>query len=147
MDNIKIVPCDKSCYDQLYKIHLSVMPENDIMTENCFFDEFVQATRKYFVAINNNCAIGYIGVFDSFDDYNIIGIAVEEGYQRRGIGYKLLQRIIEEAKKNNIKTISLEVDETNEKAINFYKKNGFVVTNIRKKYYKDNDALIMWLYL
>jgi GNAT superfamily N-acetyltransferase len=73
------------------------MPENDIMTENCFFDEFVQTTRKYFVATNNNYAIGYIGVFDSFDDYNIIGIAVEKGYQRQGIGYKLLQSIIEEA--------------------------------------------------
>ena len=59
----------------------------------------------------------------------------------------LIKKIIEIAKQNKVSTLSLEVDEKNEKAINFYKKMGFTVTNIRKKYYKDNDALIMWLYL
>lgn len=144
---IKILPCNKDFYNEMYKIHLSVMPENDKMTETCFFDEFNQPTRKYFVAVKGSNLVGYVGVFNTLDDYNIIGIAVDENCQRQGVGYKLLQQIIEDAKLNQVKTISLEVDEKNEKAINFYKKNGFVVTNIRKKYYKDNDALIMWLYL
>ena len=56
-------------------------------------------------------ADGYIGVFDSFDDYNIIGIAVDNNYQKKGIGSLLLQKVIEEAKLNNIKSLSLEVDE------------------------------------
>lgn len=132
----------------IFKIHNNVMPENDKMTRNCFFDEFNQNTRKYYVAVDeNNIPVGYIGVFDSFDDYNIIGIAVDNNYQKKGIGSMLLQKVIEEAKLNNIKSLSLEVDEKNEKAINFYKNKGFEVTNIRKKYYKGNDAYIMWLYL
>ena len=45
------------------------------------------------------------------------------------------------------KSISLEVDVLNTSAISFYNKNNFVVTNIRKKYYKDNDALVMFCYL
>lgn len=144
---IKIVKCLEDYIKQLYDIHLSEMPENDKMTQNCFFDEFKQKTRKYFVALDNNIPVGYIGIFDSIDDYNIIGVAVDKKYQRKGIGSKLLQTVIEEANKNKVATISLEVDETNQKAINFYKKMGFVVTNVRKKYYKDNDAYIMWLYL
>ena len=144
---INIIPCNKSYYEDMYKVHLSVMPQNDIMSKQCFFDEFNQPTRKYFVAVNNNSLLGYVGIFNTIDDYNIIGIAVNQDVQRQGIGHKLLQTIIKDARKNQVKTISLEVDEKNEKAVNFYKKNGFIVTNIRKKYYKDNDALIMWLYL
>lgn len=144
---IKILPCNETFYDDMYKIHLSVIPEKDKMTEKCFYDEFNQPTRKYFVAVKNDILVGYVGVFNTLDDYNIIGIAVDEKYQRHGVGYKLLEEIIKDAKLNQIKTLSLEVDEKNEKAINFYKKYGFAVTNIRKKYYKDNDALIMWLYL
>ena len=144
---IKIVKCLESYIKQLYDIHISEMPENDIMTENCFFNEFKQKTRKYYVALDDKTPVGYIGIFDMVDDYNIIGIAVDKNYQRKGIGSKLLKEVIEEANKNKVATVSLEVDEKNEKAINFYKKMGFVVTNIRKKYYKDNDAYIMWLYL
>lgn len=144
---IKIVKCLESYIKQLYNIHISEMPENDIMTENCFFNEFKQKTRKYYVALDDKTPVGYIGIFDMVDDYNIIGIAVDKNYQRKGIGSKLLKEVIEEANKNKVATVSLEVDEKNEKAINFYKKMGFVVTNIRKKYYKDNDAYIMWLYL
>ncbi len=134
-------------YDEMYKIHLDVMPENDKMTKECFYDEFERNTRKYFIAVKDNEVIGYIGIFDSLDDYNIIGIAVKENYQNQKVGTMLLNKIIDVANQNGVKTLSLEVDQTNTKAINFYKKHGFVVTNIRKKYYKDNDALIMWLYL
>ena len=144
----KVVNFNSDFGELIFEIHNNVMPENDKMTRNCFFDEFNQNTRKYYVAVDeNNIPVGYIGVFDSFDDYNIIGIAVDNNYQKKGIGSLLLQKVIEEAKLNNIKSLSLEVDEKNEKAINFYKNKGFEVTNIRKKYYKDNDAYIMWLYL
>ena len=144
----KVVNFNSDFGELIFRIHNNVMPENDKMTRNCFFDEFNQNTRKYYVAVDeNNIPVGYIGVFDSFDDYNIIGIAVDNNYQKKGIGSMLLQKVIEEAKLNNIKSLSLEVDEKNEKAINFYKNKGFEVTNIRKKYYKDNDAYIMWLYL
>ena len=45
---------------------------------------------------------------------------------------------------NNIERITLEVKETNEKGINFYKKNNFTQINVRKHYYKDDtNALVM----
>lgn len=144
---IEIKNIEKVYYDEMFQIHLDVMPDNDKMTKNCFYDEFERNTRKYFVAVKNSEVLGYIGVFDSIDDYNIIGIAVKKNYQKQKIGTLLLNKVIDCAKENKVKTLSLEVDQTNIKAINFYKKHGFVVTNIRKKYYKNNDALIMWLYL
>lgn len=145
MFNIK--ECSKEHYDEMYNIHLNSLPINDQMTKSCFYDEFNQNTRHYFVACLKEEVVGYIGVFDTIDDYNIIGIAVKEKYQRNKVGSLLLEKVIKLAKSKNVKSLSLEVDASNEKAINFYKKHNFKVTNIRKNYYKNNDALIMWLYL
>jgi len=144
---MEIVDYNPNFLEDLWQIHILTMPENDLMTKNNFVDEFSQPTRKYFVCLQDNVPVGYIGAFNMIDDYNIIGIAVKKDFQHKGVGTKLINSLIDFAKKENVKSLSLEVDETNLKAINFYKKMGFVVTNIRKKYYKNNDALIMWLYL
>ena len=48
------------------------------------------------------------------------------------------------ADSENKDTISLEVNEINEPAINLYKKAGFEIVGKRKKYYDGkNDAIIM----
>ena len=49
-------------------------------------------------------------------------------------------------KLENVTAITLEVRVSNQRAINLYKKFGFVEEGIRKEYYEDNkeDALIMW---
>ena len=122
---VSIQKCNKEHHSEMYKIHLSSLPINDQMTEKCFYDEFNQNTRLYFVACINKEVIGYIGVFDTIDDYNIIGIAVKEEFQCKKVGTLLLEKIIEEAKLNNIKTLSLEVDSSNIKAIKFYEKKGY----------------------
>lgn len=142
-----IKTCSNEHYEKMYQIHCEEMPENDKMSKSCFYDEFERDTRKYFVALLGDEVVGYIGVFDIIDDYNIIGIAVKKEYQNKKIGTQLIDKVIDEARKNGVKTLSLEVDSLNNKAVEFYKKKGFVVTNIRKNYYKNNDALIMWLYL
>lgn len=144
---IKITKAENIHYNDMYKIHNEVMPENDKLSEQNFFDEFTKDTRKYFVALNNLQVVGYVGVLNIADDYNIMGIAVNKNFAYMGIGTQLIEYLKRDAKQNNIKTISLEVDEKNTIAINFYKKMGFVLTNIRKKYYKNNDAYIMWYYL
>jgi len=137
----------KDYAQEMFKIHLEEMPKNDQMTRQNFFDEFSALSRKYFVAIFQNKVVGYLGLFDCGDDENIIGIAIEKQFQNRGIGTKLIEKGASFARKNKKKSLSLEVDENNLKAISFYKKNKFVVTNVRKNYYKNSDAYIMFWYL
>ena len=57
----------------------------------------------------------------------ITTISVVEDFQNKGIGIKLLNKIIVYAKSNQFKEIRLEVFNRNEKAINFYLKHGFTV--------------------
>ena len=134
--------------ERLFQIHQENMPEQDQMTKQNFYDEFyISPNRINLVAQLNDQIVGYIGALDIIDDYNIIGIAVDKSTRRKGVGGKLLKALTKIARDKQVQTLSLEVDTTNQPAINFYKKNNFELTNIRKKYYKDNDAMIMWHYL
>lgn len=62
-----------------------------------------------------------------------------------GIGSKLLEELIKKAKETS-SLITLEVNEENKPAIHLYEKYGFKLLGKRKKYYKNNDALIMTKY-
>ena len=140
-------PNSVSEFEEMYNIHASEFLAFDQMTKESFLDELQQNNRIYFVAKDNDKIIGYIGLYEYDDDLSIIGIALIKEYQNRGVGTKLLIKAKELARKMSKKSISLEVDVLNTCAISFYNKNNFVVTNIRKKYYKDNDALVMFCYL
>ena len=86
------------------------------------------------------CIKGFIQIEKHFEIIDIINIAVKEDFQHLGIGEALINFIISNY---NVEKIMLEVRESNVKAINFYKKNGFIEINRRKKYYGNEDAIIM----
>jgi RimJ/RimL family protein N-acetyltransferase len=54
-----------------------------------------------------------------------LGINVKSGFRQIGIGAKLIEKLIGEAKKQGLKIITLQVNETNLHAISLYKKIGF----------------------
>ncbi len=54
-----------------------------------------------------------------------LGVAVNKVDRGRGLGFLLMQSIIEHAKIDGFKSISLSVDEENSNAIHVYKKLGF----------------------
>ena len=83
---------------------------------------------------------GYLMVLDSIDVYEILAIATIEEYRNKGIAQELLDKI-------KTKNIFLEVRESNQMAINFYKKNNFKEIRIRKNYYSEptENAIIMKL--
>lgn len=80
-----------------------------------------------------------------FDDAELIRIAVDKSFRQRGVGRKLLDELITETKKRNIKDIFLEVRIGNDPAVSMYRSAGFTDAGIRKNYYSDpkENALIM----
>ena len=84
--------------------------------------------------------VGYVIIEVVIDTINIIDVYVIEEYRRHNIATKLFDFLF-----SNYKDIRfmLEVRSKNISAINLYKKFNFNVIHIRKKYYKDDDALIM----
>ena len=80
--------------------------------------------------------IGYVSFFKIKDEAEIIKIGIDKFYQRKNYG----SQVISEMKRIGIKKIFLEVSIENVEAINFYLKNGFYKTGIRKEYYKQKDG-------
>ena len=73
---------------------------------------------------------------------DIYSIAIKKEYQIRGYAYKLLRSVL---KKFHKYKITLEVSEDNV-AKKLYLKCGFKIDSVRKKYYGNEDAILMSFY-
>jgi ribosomal-protein-alanine N-acetyltransferase len=87
---------------------------------------------------------GYIGLWINEETGDIINFYVDKEYQNMGFGSMLLEFAIDLCRMSKVKSLSLEVRETNEKAIRLYEKYGFAFSHKRNKYYQDlTDALVL----
>lgn len=89
----------------------------------------------------DNNLLGFIHVSKSFEVVDIVNIVVDINSRKMGIGRKLIEFVIDSF--SDINSIMLEVRESNLNAISFYEKLGFIEINRRKKYYGNEDAIIM----
>lgn len=89
--------------------------------------------------------VGYGGFWLMVDEAHISTLATHPLWRRRGIGELLLLAMIDQATEIGARWVTLEVRTSNIGAQALYRKYGFEVTGLRKKYYSDNgeDALIM----
>jgi [ribosomal protein S18]-alanine N-acetyltransferase len=101
----------------------------------------------YLVLEDEGRVIGYCGVWIVVDEAHITNIALLSEFRGRKLGEALLRKVIEVAKEQGAKTMTLEVRMSNMIAQSLYRKLGFQGGAIRKRYYTDNheDALVMWV--
>ena len=71
----------------------------------------------------------YMNDFISREAY-ISMIAVLPPCRKNGYGKSLLDSIIQEAREKEMKSVCLEVDKSNNRAIDFYRENCFYVTKV-----------------
>jgi ribosomal protein S18 acetylase RimI-like enzyme len=88
-----------------------------------------------FLFINsNNNPVAY-GHLDNDNGITWLGIAVAENHIGLGYGKKMMNALIDEAKKNRVKEIYLTVDKDNIIAIELYEKCNFIRVE-EKEYFK-----------
>lgn len=89
---------------------------------------------------------GICGLWQSFEEGEIMNVAVSPSHRRRGIAAALLGRLFEEAEKMGVLDFTLEVRESNRSAIRLYESAGFAVEGVRRNFYEEprENALIMW---
>ena len=68
-------------------------------------------------------------------DADIYNIAVKVGDQGQGNGQRLLDEFLKKCTESGVRSVWLEVRESNDMAINFYKRNGFFAVTTRKHFY------------
>ena len=101
----------------------------------------------YIVLLINNIVVGYGGVWYIVGEGHITNVAIHSEYRKLGLGKQLVEQMKQNALKNKIKLMTLEVRVSNIAAIKLYEKMGFNIEGIRPKYYIDTneDAYIMWV--
>ena len=135
----KLTSNDINYIEQIFNL------EKEIFINSAFNKSYMETLIKadnsfIYTYIIDDKVCGYLMVLDSIDVYEILAIATIEEYRNKGIAQELLDKI-------KTKDIFLEVRESNQVAINFYKKNKFNQISIRKNYYSEptENAIIMKL--
>lgn len=110
------------------------------------YELLVNKKAKYYTYKKNNIIIGYIGFWIFDNQLHITNLAIDLNNRNRGIATKLIEFVLENAKKNKMLIVSLEVRVTNKSAISLYEKIGFVKGEILERYYKIEDGVSMVYY-
>lgn len=83
--------------------------------------------------INEESLLVYSQVLDEME---ILTVCVHPNVRHQGKGFFLLSCLIQEAEKQKVKRIFLEVSVENKAAISLYEKIGFHQIGIRRNYYR-----------
>ncbi len=140
--NCSIRPMKFTDIDQIYLIEHKVFPNP--WPKSFFENDLQKHSTIALVAENNGNVNGYALADCVADELHITNIAVAPEYQHQGIGKQLLSAIEKIGLERDCIYAYLEVRVNNLNAINFYKKFGYKVLQIRKNYYLDGtDAYVM----
>lgn len=91
---------------------------------------------------------GYISLWMLDDSLQILNVAVDLKFRGLGFAQVLIRKAIDEALREEMKRIHLEVRKSNTAAIALYQKLGFDTVQVRKGFYSNGeDAYIMDLIL
>ena len=138
-------------YIQMTEAHVAAVAK---LEEACFSmpwsehsvrSELSNPLSLWLVAMDGETLVGYIGSQSVMGEADMMNVAVNSAYRRRGIGEKLIVELIEKLKGNQVYALTLEVRNSNVGAIALYEKLGFAQVGRRPNYYKNpkEDALIL----
>ncbi len=104
---------------------------------------FAEAARAILV-IGEDAVQGFIVGRDLGPEWEIENVVIASSAQRRGLGTRLVQKLLDLARSRGAHVVFLEVRESNRAARFLYSKSGFVETGRRRGYYKnpEEDALV-----
>ena len=109
-----------------------------------FVDELGLDSRTYVVAVADDAIVAYAGLLIVEDDAHITTVAVDPQARQKRIGTHLMINLVDHALAIGAKHLTLEVRVSNSAARRLYERFGFAPVGVRKDYYRDEDALVMW---
>lgn len=99
---------------------------------------------KYLIYKEDNKIIGFINYSIIYERAELNYIYVDKNFREKGIADKLMNSMFEDLKKEDVSSITLEVKKSNISAIRLYEKCDFKSVSIRKKYYGNEDGILMF---
>ncbi len=131
-----------SDFEQIIQIEMEAFSEHNPYIYMNFYE---MNPEGFFVAEENGIIYGFVmGYRSEVSEGRIFSLAVHKDQRGKGIGSKLLQKILQEFQLLNLQSAKLEVRGSNLKAIELYNKIGFLECWHEPGYYSDGEcALVM----
>lgn len=113
------------------------------------FNDCISVGYSCWVLVENNVVVGYGLLSCAVGEAHVLNIAIHPEKQRLGLGKKMMQHLIQQARVLQADMVYLEVRESNFPAISLYKQLEFIEIGVRKGYYargnEREDALVFAL--
>ena len=109
-----------------------------------FADELGQPSRTYVAVDVDDRLAGYGGVMLVDDEAHITTVVVDPELRHERLGTRIMLALVDAAIEAGARSLTLEVRTSNGAAQALYRRFGMAPVGVRKRYYRDEDALIMW---
>lgn len=114
-------------------------------SEQVFRDELAAEGRSYLKAVDEaGLLLGYAGLMEVGREAHITTVVVDADHRGARVGTRLMLELVSTAVERGASTLTLEVRVSNSAAQALYRRFGMAPVGVRKGYYVDEDALIMW---
>lgn len=129
--------------DQVYRLEEQVFPTP--WSHNVFEDELKNSWSLPLVVETHGKVIGYSISWIIADELHIANVAIAPEHRRNNISKQMMLKLMNGAAKLGLVIAHLEVRRSNTAALELYRKLGFQIVGVRKRYYEDDneDALLM----
>jgi ribosomal-protein-alanine N-acetyltransferase len=131
-DLLAVVELERDIYPQPWSLRV-------------FEEELALSNRTYLVAEHpGGILIGYGGFLLVEDDAHITTLAVGEAARGRRLGTRIMLVLVATAMARGARHLTLEVRVSNLAAQALYRRFGLAPVGLRKNYYRNEDAIVMW---
>lgn len=144
-DDIQIIPAQPDDLDEILEIEKDSF--SDPWSRQGFEDALKYDYSALFAARVHNQVAGYCCLYHIIDEGEIVNVAVAEAFRGRGIGERMLQKMLRFGMAKGVKRFILDVRVGNAPAIKLYRKLGFRPLVLEKNFYESpsEDAWLMEL--
>ena len=153
LDDCIIRRCDLADIIPIMEINMKTLPEH---YSDYFYESLLaELPEAFLVGEIQGIPVGYIMCkteygFSNFKKLgfvkkgHIVSVAVLEGHRQKGIGKAIVEEALKGVKSKKCDELYLEVRCSNTGGVKLYEKQGFIIKQRLKTYYRDGeDAFLM----
>ena len=141
--DVRIVPMEAADVPQVAELERVCF--SDPWPESVLLHELENELSLWLVTKSGDTVLGYIGSQSVLDEADMMNIAVRESARRQGIARMLIAALCARLTEKGVRSLTLEVRDSNEAAIGLYESLGFLQVGRRPNYYfhPKEDARIL----
>jgi ribosomal protein S18 acetylase RimI-like enzyme len=128
---VRLVEIDRDNYRQAFQIELPNWQWQYVATpERSLAEAYVWSDARPRLVEVDGEIVGFVMTFPFEEDgerrLNLVRLVIDRRFQRRGLGRAVVERLLEEARREDIAAVTLSVHPDNAAAIALYRSAGFV---------------------